>query len=157
MGKVEAVPAPDKTRILLVDDDSSVLRMTDRVLKKAGHEVVACSSGSEALAILAEQSFDVMITDIQMPGISGLKLLRAVRDLDLDLPVVLVTGNPNVKSAADAVEYGAFRYLVKPVLSDELDSVILRAGTIGRMARSKREYVEEFGSARFQVGDRAGV
>jgi EAL domain-containing protein (putative c-di-GMP-specific phosphodiesterase class I)/CheY-like chemotaxis protein len=158
MEKAEDVlPLPAKTRILLVDDDSSVLNMTKRTLKQAGHEVVACSSGSEALAILGQQAFDVMISDIQMPGITGLKLLRAVREHDLDLPVVLVTGNPDVKSAADAVEYGAFRYLIKPVLRDELTVVVQHAASIGQMARSKREYVEEFGSAKFRVGDRAGV
>jgi EAL domain-containing protein (putative c-di-GMP-specific phosphodiesterase class I) len=158
MGKAEAVlSVPAKTRILLVDDDSSVLSMTERTLKQTGNEVVACSSGSEALAILGQQTFDVMISDIQMPGITGLKLLRAVRDHDLDLPVVLVTGNPDVKSAADAVEYGAFRYLIKPVLRDELSAVVQHAANIGQMARSKREYVEEFGSAKFRVGDRAGV
>ena len=157
MGNPQGLPAREKTRILLVDDDSAVLSMTERVLKRAGHEVVACSSGDQALATLAKFEFDVMVSDIQMPGISGLKLLRAVRDHDLDLPVVLVTGNPDVKTAADAVEYGAFRYLIKPVLGDELNAVVLHAASIGHMARSKREYVEEFGSARFQVGDRAGV
>jgi EAL domain-containing protein (putative c-di-GMP-specific phosphodiesterase class I) len=157
MDKSEVLPVPERTRILLVDDDSSVLSMTERVLRKAGHEVVACGSGSEALAVLGKQVFDVMISDIQMPGITGLKLLRAVRDHDLDLPVILVTGNPDVKSAADAVEYGAFRYLVKPVLRTELNAVVVHAASISQMARAKREYVEEFGSARFQVGDRAGV
>jgi EAL domain-containing protein (putative c-di-GMP-specific phosphodiesterase class I)/ActR/RegA family two-component response regulator len=157
MGIAQGLPALEKTRILLVDDDAAVLRVTKRRLEKAGHDVVACAGGAAALAILADRTFDVMISDIQMPGISGLSLLRAVREHDLDLPVVLVTGNPGVKSATDAVGYGAFRYLIKPVPFEELDAVVVRAASIGQMARSKREYVEEFGSGKFRVGDRAGV
>jgi len=83
--------------------------------------------------------------------------LKLVREHDLDLPVVLVTGNPRVTTAVDAVEYGAFRYLIKPVPRDELTAVVTRAANIGHLARAKREYVEEFGSDRFKLGDRAGV
>jgi EAL domain-containing protein (putative c-di-GMP-specific phosphodiesterase class I)/ActR/RegA family two-component response regulator len=159
MSKPQGTPAaaPEPARILLVDDDSAVLSVTQRSLEAAGHHVVACSSGVDALTVLQSQAFDVMVSDIQMPGISGLKLLRAVREHDLDLPVVLVTGNPDVKSAADAVEYGAFRYLIKPVPRVEFVAVVARAVSLGQVARSKREYVEEFGSGRFRVGDRAGA
>ena len=153
----QGLPAPEETRILLVDDDAAVLRVIQKRLEKAGHRVVACGDGAEALAVLANEVFDVMVSDIQMPGLSGLALLRAVREHDLDLPVVLVTGNPGVKSAADAVGYGAFRYLIKPVPFEELNAVVTRAASVGQMARSKREYVEEFGSGKFRVGDRAGV
>jgi EAL domain-containing protein (putative c-di-GMP-specific phosphodiesterase class I) len=144
-------------RILLVDDDGAVLSATQRVLEKLGYLVVACSSGDEALARLSGEVFDVMLSDIQMPGTSGLKLLRAVREHDLDLPVILMTGAPGVQSATDAVEYGAFRYLIKPVPVADLASVVSRAVSVGQMARSKREYLEEFGSGQFRVGDRAGV
>ncbi len=144
---VQGLSAPEQTRLLLVDDDPVVLQVTRRRLEKAGHHVVSCSSGSEALATLALESFDVMLSDVQMPGMTGLKLLRAVREHDLDLPVVLMTGNPDVASAAAAVEYGAFRYLLKPVPFDELTSIVGRAASIGKLARSKRAYVDEFGSA----------
>jgi len=145
------------TRILLVDDNLAVLDVTRRLLEKAGNEVVACANGDEALSALEAQDFDVMVSDIQMPGITGLRLLRAVRDRDLDLPVVLVTGAPDVESATDAVQYGAFRYLIKPVPNLEFRTVVERAANVGRLARSKREYIEEFGSARFRVGDQAGL
>src|SRR5579872_3473939 len=110
MATPQDLPAEEESRILLVDDDDAVLKGTRRILEKAGHQVVTCSSGDDALELLASQTFDAMISDIQMPGTTGLKLLRAVREHDLDLPVVLMTGAPGVKSAADAVEYGAFRY-----------------------------------------------
>ncbi len=153
----QGLPAPEETRVLLVEDDVALLRTMQKVLQRAGHHVVACGSGNEALAVLRDQAFDVMVSDIQMPGITGLKLLRAVREHDLDLPVVLVTGNPDVKTATEAVEYGAYRYLTKPVPVNALMEVVGRAASIARLARSKREYVEEFGSGRFRIGDRAGV
>lgn len=157
MTKGDALRAADVTSLLVVDDDEAVLKMTTRLLQRRGYRVVACSSGEEALSWLARETFDCMLSDIQMPGIDGVRLLRAVRDLDLDLPVVLVTGNPNVETAASAVEYGAFQYLIKPIGNDRLDQMVERAANAGRLARAKREYVEQYGSGVFLAGDRAGI
>jgi EAL domain-containing protein (putative c-di-GMP-specific phosphodiesterase class I)/CheY-like chemotaxis protein len=153
----DAAEATAKTRVLLVDDDAIILAATQRILEKAGHSVVPCESGDAALALLDQHVFDVMVSDVQMPGMTGLKLLRAVREHDLELPVVLMTGAPGVQSAVDAIEYGAFRYLIKPVPSAEIRAVVSRAAAIGQVARSRREYVEEFASGRFRIGDRAGA
>lgn len=157
MAKGDALRAAEVTSLLIVDDDEAVLKMTTRLLQRRGYRVVACSSGEEALSWLARETFDCMLSDIQMPGIDGVRLLRAVRDLDLDLPVVLVTGNPNVETAASAVEYGAFQYLIKPIGNDRLDQMVERAANAGRLARAKREYVEQYGSGVFLAGDRAGI
>jgi len=146
-----------ETRVLLVDDDDAVRNVLRRVLEHRGYRVVPCASGSEALEHLAAGSYDAMVSDVRMPGMSGLKLLRAVREHDLDLPVILVTGNPDLSSATEAVEYGAFQYLIKPIESDRLDQAVDRAAAVGRMARVKREYVEEYGSSTFRLGDRAGI
>jgi DNA-binding NtrC family response regulator len=127
MDAIQGIQQQAASRILLVDDDAAVLKATRRVLERAGHVVVACSSGDDALVRLAGEAFDAMVSDIQMPGTTGLKLLRAVREHDLDLPVILVTGVPGVKSATDAVEYGAFRYLIKPVPVQELAALVSRA------------------------------
>jgi CheY-like chemotaxis protein len=146
-----------KTKVLLVDDDDAVRNAFRRVLESRGYTVFACRSGTEALERLAAGDYDAMVSDVRMPGMSGLKLLRAVREHDLDLPVILVTGNPDLGSATEAVEYGAFQYLIKPVENERLGQAIERAAIVGRMARVKREYVEEFGSGTFRVGDRAGI
>ena len=143
-------------KVLLVDDEPAVLRITKRRLERLGYVVTACASGTLALECLERDSFDVVVSDVHMAGMDGLRLLRLVRERDLDLPVVLVTGNPHVDSASAAVEYGAFQYLMKPV-GDELGAVVERASGIGRMARSQREYVQEFGSGVFPIIDRAGV
>ncbi len=147
----------DGFAILLVDDDDRVLAFVQRALEVPGARISVASSGAEALALLATQPFDAIVSDIQMPGMNGLKLLHAVREHDLDLPVVLMTGNPDLKTAAAAVEYGAFQYLIKPVAVERLRAVVERAVNVGRIARLKRECAEEFGSGSFYVGDRAGI
>jgi EAL domain-containing protein (putative c-di-GMP-specific phosphodiesterase class I) len=152
-----AAQAPDVTSVLIVDDDRAVLKMTRKVLMRRGYRVVACSNGDEALLWLGRETFDCMVSDVQMPGINGLRLLRAVRDRDLDIPVVLMTGHPDVGTAAAAVEYGAFQYLIKPVGNDRLDETVARAANAGRIARLKRDYAEQFGSGVFPAGDRAGL
>jgi len=153
----EALRAVEVTSLLIVDDDEAVLKMTKKTLERRGYRVVACGSGDEALVWLSRTTFDCMISDVQMPGLNGLRLLRAVRDRDLELPVILITGNPDVETAAAAVEYGAFNYLIKPVANDRLDDAVTRAANAGRMARAKREYVEQYGSGVFLAGDRAGI
>jgi len=157
MKRGDALRAAQVTSLLVVDDDPAVLRMTKRSLERWGYRVVTARSGDEALSWLARETFDCMISDVQMPGINGLRLLRAVRDRDLDVPVVLVTGNPDIETAAAAVEYGAFQYLLKPVASERLEATVERAANAGRMARARREYVEQYGSGSFLAGDRAGV
>ena len=99
MGNTARVVARERTCLLLVDDDAAVLKTTRRIFERRGYDVVACGSGEEALGWLEQRTFDVMLSDVHMPGITGLRLLRAVRDRDLDIPVVLMTGNPDVQTA----------------------------------------------------------
>src|ERR1041384_3283298 len=143
--------------VLLVDDDTMVLSTLDRALTSPGVRVTSVSNGADALSLLAREAFDAVVRDIQMPGISGLKLLRAVREFDLDLPIVLMTGQPNLSGAAAAVEYGAFQYLIKPVAIDKLRAIVGRAVAFGRIARLKRQCANEYGSGSFYVGDRASI
>jgi EAL domain-containing protein (putative c-di-GMP-specific phosphodiesterase class I)/CheY-like chemotaxis protein len=157
MGKAVEPRVENESTVLVVDDDSEVLAVMQRALMAVGLKVVPASTGADALAQLKNQAFDAMVSDIQMPGITGLKLLRAVREHDLDLPVVLITGNPDLKGAAAAVEYGAFQYMIKPVSIERLRAVVQRALDVGRIARLKRQCAEQFGSSSFYVGDRAGV
>jgi len=155
---MQASAAGEKlANVLLVDDDTQVLNMLERALTSASVRVSSVSTGAEALTLLAREAFDAVVSDIRMPGISGLKLLRAVREYDLDLPVVLMTGQPNLNGAATAVEYGAFQYLIKPVAIDKLRAIVARAIAFGRIARLKRQCANEYGSGSFYVGDRAGI
>src|SRR3954451_1444953 len=108
-------PEEDEPRLIIVDDDHSVLRVTERILALEGYRIVGCTSAAEALRVLELQSFDAMLCDVQMPGMDGIQLLRSMRSRGLDLPVVLISGQADLDSAVAAVEYGARRYLIKPV------------------------------------------
>src|SRR5580693_7063640 len=102
-------------RVLLVDDDPQVLRVHERALTRAGFVVVTASDGFEAVERMKGGDFDTILSDIAMPRMDGITLLRAVRETNLDLPIVLLTGEPRVETAIDAIQHGALRYLVKPV------------------------------------------
>ncbi len=116
-------------RILVVEDDVLVRRAYERVL--AEHSITAVGNGDDALAELNKQHFDAIVSDIDVPGMSGIELLKAVRKTNWEIPVVFITGCPSVNTAQDAVNFGAFGYLTKPVTPDELKRAVARA-TRGR-------------------------
>jgi two-component system, NtrC family, C4-dicarboxylate transport response regulator DctD len=122
----------------LVDDDPEVLQALGRRLRATGFEVSAHTSAASALTALKSGGFDVAVSDIAMPEMDGLGFIRTVRHHDLDLPVVLITGAPAFETAIRAVEYGAFRYLVKPVNDAELYSTLEHAVNLYRSAQAKR-------------------
>lgn len=124
-------------RVLVVDDDPLVGPAHARVLSSVAAEVVVESDARDALERLKKESFDVVVSDIRMPRMSGTELLAAFRQFDLDLPVVFVTGEPTVESAAAAVELGAFRYLSKPVAPQDLRRVVLQAAHLRALARAQ--------------------
>src|ERR1700722_6595460 len=102
-------------RVLLVDDEPSLLVATARHLRAAGFTVTECADGAEAAALIGKETFDVVLSDIDMPGLSGVEMLKVLRERQIDIPVVLMTGNPKLETAMKAVEHGAFKYLTKPV------------------------------------------
>jgi EAL domain-containing protein (putative c-di-GMP-specific phosphodiesterase class I) len=143
--------------VLCVDDEPAILRAVERALREAGLDVVTADDGLAARERLAERTFDVILSDISMPGLDGIGLLRAVREKDLDVPVVLMTGAPSAESAYQAVAHGATMYLVKPVGVKELRAVVERAVSMHRMAKLKREFLEHFGSPDHVLADHAGT
>ncbi|HVZ87562.1 MAG TPA: EAL domain-containing protein [Polyangia bacterium] len=149
--------AADRGLVLLVDDERSIARAYARTLGAAGFAVEIAFDGKAAAAATRVRKFDVIVSDIAMPEMSGLDLLRAVREHDLDVPFVLMTGGPAVESAVRAVEYGALRYLIKPIDATDLEEVVTRAVRLHQMARIKREALEMFRLDGKTIGDRAGL
>ncbi len=143
--------------ILVVDDEELLLGLYVRVLKEAGFTVDGVKDGARAAALLRERSFDVIVSDISMPGMDGLTLLRTVREHDLDVPVVLMTGSPAVETAVKAVELGALRYLVKPFDLKLLVTVVGQAQQIHRIAKLRRQAVDLLGTSHRQLGDRTAL
>jgi EAL domain-containing protein (putative c-di-GMP-specific phosphodiesterase class I)/CheY-like chemotaxis protein len=137
---VRTPPPPNDSQpsILVVDDELSVARTTERILSRRGYRITVAGGGREAIAKAGAMQFDTIISDLQMPDVDGRALLRAMRSRNLDIPFVFLTGQPDLESAIDAVEHGAFRYLLKPVAPDELVAVVGRAVTWHRLAVVRR-------------------
>ena len=114
----------DSRRILLVDDDPAVLRASTLVLERAGFSVHAVASGAAALRALDDDRYSVIVSDIMMDGMTGIDLLRMVKEREDDIPVILITGGPTLATAIDAMNHGAHRYLLKPVAFAELIKVV---------------------------------
>ncbi len=154
---VSSAPPPNpKGRLLVVDDEPALVRVYKRTLHAAGYSVDAAGDGREAAERIKSNDYDTIVSDITMPGMDGLELLRIVRQRDLDVPVVLVTGDPNVGTAVRALEYGAFRYIAKPFELEHLREVVDTAVLMYRMAKVRRRALE-YGDPDKQVGDRAGL
>jgi EAL domain-containing protein (putative c-di-GMP-specific phosphodiesterase class I) len=132
-------PGNHRGRVLLVDDDPAQLRLFRRLLEDASFEVVVAANGKEAIEKIESNSFDVILSDILMQDIGGIDLLRAVRQRDRDVPVLLMTGGPDLTSAVKAVEYGALRYMEKPFKPNELVNAVREASSLHALALLKRE------------------
>ena len=116
-----------RPRVLCVDDESVILQILRRLLEVQGFEPVTCGDPLLALTIFDEGSFDVVITDIHMPGMDGLAMMRSLRERQPELPVVVVTGHGTVDTAIQALREGATGMLVKPFTGAELLAEVRRA------------------------------
>ena len=154
---VERKAEATKGWILIVDDEPELLRGVCRGLKLMGYSVTEARNGEEAVQHLRRRAFDVVVSDIVMPGMGGIQLLKEVRQHDLHVPVVLMTGAPAVSTAVQALEYGAFHYLTKPVEPEALDTIVQKAVRMHRMARVKQQAAELLGHAGALGADRAGL
>jgi EAL domain-containing protein (putative c-di-GMP-specific phosphodiesterase class I) len=154
---VERKGEATKAWVLLVDDEPELLRGVCRGLKLQGYSVTEARNGEEAVQHLSRRAFDVVVSDIVMPGMDGIHLLREIRQHDLHVPVVLMTGAPAVSTAVQALEYGAFHYLTKPVEPEALDQIVQKAVRMHRMARVKQQAAELLGHAGALGADRAGL
>src|SRR5215470_4574235 len=115
------------TRILIVDDDAGQRSLLDSFLKSQGFETVPVSSGERALEMLRTEQFSMMISDVRMPGLTGLETLRRARQESAVLPVLLVTAYADIREAVGAMRDGAVNYLAKPIDLDELLSTVQQA------------------------------
>ena len=144
-------------RVLVVDDDADLRKMLQRLLRRVGFEIVEVDSGRAALAELSARRFDVVLSDIHMPDGDGLELLRSVRRIDLDIPILLMSGKPDVKTAATALEFGAFRYLTKPLDNALVERLVRQAARAHALARIRREAVRLGGAGDPGAADLAGL
>lgn len=131
------------TAVLVVDDEEQLRRLSERMLSRAGFLVQTAASGEEALDMMrGGRRFDTVVSDLMMPGMDGMQFLREIRQLDLDVPIVFLTGNPSLATAMEAMEQGGFRYLAKPIESERLVAIVKDAAAHHRLSLLKRKALE---------------
>ena len=116
-----------KTRILVVDDERSMREMLTILLEREGYEAVEAKNGQEALQLFEASLFDLVISDIQMPGINGIELLARIKSLAPEVPVLMITAFATAEQAVDAIKLGAFHYFTKPFINDEIRALVRNA------------------------------
>lgn len=130
-------------RILVVDDEAKMRRILELSLKSMGHEVEQASDGQEALAILETGSFDLVLTDLRMPRLDGIGLLRALRESDNDIPVIVMTAYGTIETAVAAMKVGAADYVIRPFEMETIEMAVTRALTMQVVQRENRFLKEE--------------
>ncbi len=141
-------PDAPPPRLLLVDDDAAHLQALQRIFQREHFEVLAASSGKEALALLRAQPIDVVLTDLMMPGMSGMDLLQAIRDLGSEAQVVVVTAYGTIEKAVEAMRAGAYDFLEKPLKRVPVVETVRRAAEHGRLLAENRSLRAELSALR---------
>ncbi|MGK5092384.1 response regulator [Deltaproteobacteria bacterium TL4] len=138
--KLESVYHPGKGRILIVDDEQMLVELEKRILERCGYEVVTFTSSLDVLSLIRAQpnAFDLVLTDQSMPKMTGLQLAKALRQINPDLPVILITGHPKEVTAKQAIGSGVREHVIKPIDASELSQVVARV-----LEKSSKNFVED--------------
>ena len=134
--------------ILLIDDEQDVRKSLTNFLKKLGHAVTCAKDGTEGLRIFHSQHFNLVITDIRMPGLDGLELLRRIKTIGrYPVDVIVITGHGDMDNAIKALKFGAYDYLQKPINVRELAIIVERSAEYATLrdnySRLKKEFHEK--------------
>ena len=149
-------PLVKRPRVLVVDDDLGIRNVLQRCLR-ARYDLTVMVTAEAAIKAVGETHFDVLLSDVHLDGMDGVELLRRVREHDLDLPVILMTGAPSLETAVKAIEHGALRYLFKPFNLDKLREVLDTGVEMRRLAAARRQSLAFLGKPSGLAADRAGL
>jgi DNA-binding response OmpR family regulator len=138
------------TKLLVVDDEATIRNFLVRVLERAGYEVHGAADGREALSMMENTPFDLLLTDIKMGHMDGVELLKVAHENYPDMTVILFTGHATVPSAVEALRKGAFDYLLKPVENEEIVRVVAE-GLQHRERQQRRDRLEQIAGQIAQV------
>jgi len=137
----------NNAKILIIDDERIALRNLEHVMKKEGYDVTGTQSGPNALKLLEERQFDVVLTDLRMEKVDGMQILKKTRELYPDTEVIMITGYATLDSAVETMKHGAFYYIAKPFKLEEVRKVVKEAVHKVRLKtenRSLREQLESY-------------
>jgi two-component system NtrC family sensor kinase len=130
-------------KILLIDDEVAIIRVLSTSLKSDGYDVVTAYSGEEGLDIFRKESPDVILTDIKMPGMDGLEVLKKIKEINPESEVIIITGHGDIDSAIEALQYGASDFINKPIREETLSIALNRAKEKLDMRRKLKEYTDD--------------
>jgi len=136
---------PRKAHLLLVDDDPNTLASLSRAFRLAGHEATVCDNASRAVELLRAEDFDLILSDVVMPGKSGMELLDDLKKAGVKTPVVLISGQANIEMAVKATRLGALDFLEKPLSTDKLLVTVENALRLTRLEDENRELRQRLG------------
>ena len=131
--------------LLIVDDDNSTLASLSRAFRLAGHEATVCDNANRVLELVKSQPFDMMLSDVVMPGKDGITLLEELRNLGIALPVVMISGQANIEMAVQATRLGAADFLEKPLSTDKLLLTVENVLKLKRLEAENRELRQRVG------------
>lgn len=140
-----------KLKILIVDDDKNLLSVLKTVLAEENNDVATSSDGGTAIELLQETKFDLVITDLMMPGTNGIEVLREAHKIDPDILVILITGFASLETAVQAIREGAYDYITKPFKLDEIKIIVNNAREKIRLVRENRNLILELQEAYKQL------
>src|SRR5215467_5054925 len=144
-------PESESAQILVVDDEGAIRYSISKTLQRVGYQVSAAASGEEALEMLADQNFDVVLTDIRMPGLTGVELLSKIREKAPDAIVILMTGYASLGTAVESLRLGAHDYLIKPSSSQDIRQSVARGLERARNLRRRRALLDAIRSNVFEL------
>ena len=136
---------PRKAHLLLVDDDPNTLASLSRAFRMAGHEVTVCDNVTRALETLRSETFDLVFSDVVMPGKTGLDLIEEMKSLGIKTPIIMISGQANIEMAVRATKLGALDFLEKPLSTDKLLLTIENALRITRLESENQELRRRIG------------
>ncbi len=133
---------PPEASILFVDDEVATLKTLSAALEDIGYRVTTAMNGQGALEQIRKQPFNILITDIQLPDISGLEILEMAKEINPETAVIMITGHASIETAVEAINDGAYAYVLKPATMSELETIINNALREQRLLIENRELVE---------------
>ena len=139
-----------KIKILIVDDDKTLLSALKSVLDQE-NDVTVCNDGKKAIELCRNEKFDLIITDLMMPGANGLEVLTETRKIDPDSLVVLITGFASLETAVQAIREGAYDYITKPFKLEEIKIIVNNAREKIRLILENRKLIEDLHNAYEQL------
>jgi len=134
-----------KAHLLLVDDDPNTLASLSRAFRLAGHEATVCDNAARAVELLRTETFDLILSDVVMPGRSGLELLEDLKKAGVKTPIILISGQANIEMAVKATKLGALDFLEKPLSTDKLLLTVENALRLSRLESENRELRHRLG------------